>query len=75
MKYWYDQMKEHYYETNFRYVNDILHLGEKIGWSKKSSWLFGFSRMSFLAKINKIKFQFYQFCTLFTHTLQIHLNT
>ena len=29
MKYWHDQMKEHYYETNFGYVKDIRHLGEK----------------------------------------------
>ena len=31
MKYWHDQMKEHYYETNFGYVKDIRHLAEKIG--------------------------------------------
>lgn len=55
MKYWHDQMKEHYYETNFGYVKDIRHLGEKIdtlvsrgchSWQKSTKLNFNFTNFA-----------------------------
>ena len=51
------------------------YLGQKINQSEKTAGFLASCIYHFYQRINKIKYQFFHFCTLFSHILQIYLNT